>query len=320
MTAQTEAEADLQRLADRHALDDVPLASPFYSGGLVDVFRKRYLLKLLVNKELSARYQGSVLGVFWSYIQPLVRFCMYFFVIGIVLGLHKNFPNYAIHMFSAIVAVHFFTETFSAGTRSIVKNKAIIRKSAIPGEMFPVATVIVSAVNTFPLVLILFIASVAVGWHPDVVGILAAILGFAIVTVLGTALALLFSGLNVYFRDFQNVVATFTIFTHWIVPMIYPFVKLANGLANHPVYYFLYISNPLTTAVVLLQRAFWIPTSLGEPVLNERFPDKASEVGYPYLPHHVMLLGLLMLGISLVILVLCQLAFRRLEGKFAERL
>jgi ABC-2 type transport system permease protein len=245
---------------------------------------------------------------------------MYFFVIGIVLGLHKDFPNYAIHMFSAIVAVHFFTETFSAGTRSIIKNKAIVRKSAMPGEMFPVATVIVSAVNTFPQVLILFIASVATGWQPDVVGILAALLGFAIVTVLGTALALLFSGLNVYFRDFQNVVSTFSMFTHWIVPMIYPFVKLANGLANHPVYYALYVSNPLTVAVVLLQRAFWIPTSLGEPVMNERFPTNANDVGYPYLPHHVMLLGLLMLAVSLVILVLCQLAFRRLEGKFAERL
>ncbi len=41
--------------------------------------------------------------------------------------------------------------------------------------------------------------------------------------MLGTALALLFSAMNVFFRDFQNIVATFQLFTHWIVPMIYPF-------------------------------------------------------------------------------------------------
>jgi ABC-2 type transport system permease protein len=103
------------------------LASPFSSGGLVDVFKKRYLLRLLVQKEVRSRYQGSVLGFMWSYIQPLTRFCMYFFVIGLVLGLHKGLPNFAIHMFCAIVGVHFFTETFSSGTRSIVKNKAIVR-------------------------------------------------------------------------------------------------------------------------------------------------------------------------------------------------
>jgi ABC-2 type transport system permease protein len=300
---------------------DAELASPFAGGGLVDVFRRRYLLKLLVQKEVRSRYQGSVLGFLWSYIQPLVRFCMYFFVIGLVLGLHKNFPNFAIHMFSAIVAVHFFTETFSSGTRSIVRNKAIVRKMAMPREMFPVAAVIVSAINTFPQLLILFIGAVATGWTPDPIGILAAVLGLAIVTVLGTALALLFAGMNVFFRDFQNVVATFTLFTHWIVPMIYPFVKLAtSSLGRNTLFYDLYLSNPLTVAVLLLQRAFWIPSVLGEPVEGGTFPLDADDVGFPYLPHHLMLLGVVMLVVSLVLLVLCQLAFRRLEGKFAERL
>ncbi len=92
-----------------------------------------------MQKEIQARYQGSLLGLLWSYVQPLVRFCMYFFVIGLVLGLHKTVPNFAIHMFAALIGVHFFTETFSSGTRSIVRNKAIVRKMAMPREMFPVA-------------------------------------------------------------------------------------------------------------------------------------------------------------------------------------
>jgi ABC-type polysaccharide/polyol phosphate export permease len=295
-----------------------PLTSPFAGGGLVDVFRRRYLLRLLVQKEVRSRYQGSVLGLLWSYILPLVRFCMYFFVIGLVLGLHKSVPNFAIHMFAAIVAVHFFTETFSSGTRSIVKNKAIVRKMAMPREMFPVAAVIVSAVNTFPQLLILFIGSVAVGWRPDPVGILAGVLGVAIVTVLGTALALLFAGMNVFFRDFQSVVQTFSLFTHWIVPMIYPFEKLAtSGIGGNGLFYTAYLSNPLTVAVLLLQRAFWIPTTLGKA---KGYPSDVSDIGFPVMPHHYVALGFLMLLVSLAILVLCQLAFRRLEGRFAERL
>jgi ABC-2 type transport system permease protein len=269
---------------------------------------------------VSSRYQGSLLGLLWSYVQPLVRFAMYFFVIGLVLGMHKNVPNFAIHLFSALVAVHFFNETFSNGTRSIVKNKALVRKMAMPREMFPVSSCIVSAVNSFPQLLILFIACLAVGWHPDAEALLAGFLGIAICTVLGIALALLFAAMNVFFRDFQNVVQTFQLFTHWIVPMMYPFSKLALSSLAGTWFYTLYMSNPLTTAVLLVQRCFWVPTSLGQGKGAEHIPADQSQVGFPTMPAHLMGLGFLMLGISLVILVFCQIIFRRLEGKFAERL
>jgi ABC-2 type transport system permease protein len=299
---------------------DAELVAPGATQGLLDVFRRRYLLKLLVQKEIQARYQGSLLGLLWSYVQPLVRFCMYFFVIGLVLGLHRNVPNFAIHMFAALVAVHFFTETFSSGTRSIVRNKALVRKMAMPREMFPVSSCIVSAINSFPQLLILFIACAAVGWHPDLVAIVAGVLGIAIVVVLGVALALLFSAMNVFFRDFQNIVSTLQLFTHWIVPMIYPFERLAtSSLADGPLLN-LYLCNPLSIAVMLVQRCFWIPTSLGQGTKDAHIPADASDVGFPIIPDHLILLGVVMLVASLVVLLLCQLGFRRLETKFAERL
>jgi ABC-2 type transport system permease protein len=307
------------------AVPDAPLVSPFAGGGLVDVFQRRYLLKLIVQKEIQARYQGSLLGLLWSYIQPLIRFCMYFFVIGLVLGMHQSVPNFAIHMFAAIVGVHFFTETFSSGTRAIVRNKAIVRKMAMPREMFPVAAVIVSAINTFPQFLILFVATVGVGWRPDPMTIYAGLLGFAIITVLGTALALLFSAMNVFFRDFQNIVATFTLFTHWIVPMLYPFARLAVSSLGHTWFYILYLSNPLTVAVLLIQRAFWVPTlptcTSAHPLNINCLPGgDPNAVDYPLQPTHLFTLGLGMLAVSFVILVLCQVAFSKLEGKFAEHL
>ncbi len=295
---------------DPARVPDAPLEPPYAHGGLLDVLRRRYLLKLLVQKEIQARYQGSVLGLFWSYVQPLVRFLMYFFVIGIVLQLHKSVPNYAIHIFAGMVTVHFFTETFSSGTRAIVRNKALVRKMAMPREMFPVAAVIVSAIHTFPQLLILLIGAVASGWTPDALSIGAALLGLAIVTVFGTGLALVFSAWNVFYRDFQNIVSTLQIFTHWAVPMIYPFGQLATSslmLDNRWLYY-LYLSDPLAPAVLLMQRAFWLPISTP--------PDK---IGYPEMPQHYWLLGWGMLAASCVVLVLCQMAFTRLENKIAER-
>ena len=49
---------------------------------------------------------------------------MYFFVIGVIVN--RGVANFAIHMFAGMVVVHFFTETFTAGTRSIVRNKALV--------------------------------------------------------------------------------------------------------------------------------------------------------------------------------------------------
>ena len=169
--------------------------------------------------------------------------------------------------------------------------------------------------------LILFVGAVAVGWHPEWEGIGAGLLGFAILTLLGTALALLFSAMNVFFTDFQNIVSTFQLFTHWIVPMIYPFEKLAMSSLGHTLFYNLYLSNPLTVAVLLLQRCFWVPTLPACPSRYTCLPDgDPSKLGFPNMPNHLFALGLLMLVISAIILVLCQRAFSRLEGKFAERL
>ena len=284
-----------------------PLVQPSSTGGLVDVFRKRYLLNLLVKRELSARYQGSFLGLLWSYVQPLVRFLMYFFVIGLVLGLHRDIENFGIHMFSGMVVVHYFTETFTAGTRSIVRNRTIVQKMAMPREMFPVASMLVSAYHTIPQMVILVTACTVVGWSPDLTGFLAGLLGLAIITVLGTALALLFSAANVFFRDFSNIVQTLTMFVTFSVPMLYPYDRVASRFGE--AFVGIYLANPLAEGVLLMQRCFWT-TSTSTPRLSAT----------TQMPDHLFTRGFIMLGVALVILALSQIVFTKLEDKFPERL
>ncbi len=295
------------RSVDPQEVAQQPLSSPSSAGGLVDVFRRRYLLRLLVKRELSARYQGSFLGMLWSYVQPMVRFFMYYFVVGLVLGLHKDVQNFAIHIFSAMVFVHYFTETFSAGTRSLVRNKSIVVKMAMPREMFPVASMLVSAYHIIPQILILTVACTLVGWDPQLVGFGAGLLGFAILSVLGTALALLFSTANVFFRDFSNIVATLTTFVHFVVPMIYPFSKVDERFGEQ--FVGLYLANPLAEAVLLLQRCFWVPTT----------SDPAETIATG-MPPDLFARGFIMLAVCLVFLAFAQLVFSRLENKVPERL
>jgi ABC-type polysaccharide/polyol phosphate export permease len=281
-----------------------PLKSPSADQGLLAVFRRRYLLRLLVRREINVRYSGSFLGLIWSYINPLSQLFIYWFVLGIIVG--RGTENFALHVFSALVVVHFFTETFNAGTRSIVRNKALVRRMAMPREMFPVASMLVSLFHVGPQLIILTICCVLTGWTPDPTGMGAMLLALAIIMVLGTSLALLFSVANVFFRDFSSVVNILTNFVRFGVPMIYPYTVVAERFKG---YTDIYLANPITDAVLLMQRAFWVGTT-----------DDPAETARTNLPDHLFTLGFIALGAGLVILVLAQLVFTRFENKIPERL
>ncbi len=285
------------------------LVSPAPRGGIVEVLQQRYLLRLIVGRELAQLYAASLLGLLWSYIQPALRFTIYYFVFGVVINAHGDMPNFAIHLFCGIVFVHYFSETWSGGTRSIWSNRNLVLKMRVPREIFPIASMVVAFYHTGPQMLVLMAACLLVGWHVSWAGIVAGILGALILVSFAMAMALMFSALNVFFRDFQNIVQTVTQFLHFMVPMMYPFSLVRDLSADHPWLYQLYMANPLAEAVLLMQKFFWAGT-LGpaqEKFSREFPPDLYSR-------------GVIMLGVCLVLLYLAQRLFARLESKFPERL
>ena len=113
-----------------------PLSPPGHGRGLRDVFQNRYLLKLLVDKEIQVRYRGSVLGILWSYIKPGVQFGVFYIAMGLFLGLERGMQNYAIYLFSGMIVINFFSEGFSNGAKAMVVNGALIKKIYLPRELF----------------------------------------------------------------------------------------------------------------------------------------------------------------------------------------
>lgn len=286
------------------------LKSPSPDGGLIGVIQQPYLLKLLVRREIAKMYAASVLGLLWSYIQPAIRFSVYYLVFGVLLSVHKSVPNFAIHLFCGIVFVHYFTETFAGGTRSIWQNRQLVKKMSMPREIFPVAQMVVGLYHTLPQVLLLTIFCLLSGFSVDATGIVSGILGFAIVATFAGALALLFSAVNVYYRDFQNVVGTITQFMHFVVPMMYPFARVLKYAPDHPILYQIYMANPIADGVILLQRFFWDGVNRHDGVHNEN----------TVFPEHMLVRGAVTLLVCLVLLWLCQRIFSRLESRFPERL
>ena len=154
--------------------------------------------------------------------------------------------------------------------------------------------------------MILLIACLAYGWMPDPAGMLAVVLALLIIMILGTALALLFSAANVFFRDWSSVVNILTNFVRFGVPMIYPYSMVEERFGAFADYYLL---NPIAVAVLLFQRAFWVGTT-----------DHPEELARTDLPENLFALGFAMIPACLVILLIAQLVFSRLESKIPERI
>ena len=303
--------------ASREArLADVPLVSPAPTGGVRGILKHRYLLKLLVKREVTARYTGSFLGMLWSYITPLTQFLMYIFIFTLLMGRGDSIEHFAVHVFCAIMVVGLFTETVAAGTRSIVRNSALLQKSAMPREMFPLASLLVSIYHLWPEFVILGVALFFVGWSPDLTALAAGVLGYAIIIVFALALGIALSVSQVFLRDTGNIVAVVNNFIRFGVPMMYPYSIVADRFRGHTD---LYRANPIADAVLLVQRCFWVPTTsdpaaVAMPVTAPGATDVAA------MPDQLFQRGLIALVAACVLLVIAQRIFARYENKMPERL
>lgn len=289
-------------MLDTRTNDDGRLSPPGSRRGLGEVFRHRYLLSLIVRKEVQIRYRGSVFGWLWSYVKPLVQFIVFYFAIGVFLGMNGRVEYFPIYLLAGITVVTFFNEAFSNGTRSLVDNAALIKKIYLPREMFPIASMLIAAVNTLPQILVVMVIALFFGWAPSALAVIAILLALVIVAVLASGLGLLFGSINVTFRDAQSFVEIILMIAVWASPVMYEWTAVANVVPDWMLT--LYRLNPVTAAVELFHFGIWYP--LG--------PSNAT------LPPDMWLYSGFALLISAVLLVIGQLVFRRLEGRFAQDL
>lgn len=268
---------------------------------LRDIHRYRELLVLLVRRELRARYKNSSLGFVWSLLKPIAQLLIYFVVIGKFLGAARSIPEFAIFVFSGLTMWALFNETVSGGAGSIVANAGLIKKVYLPREVFPLSTVGSALVNFGIQFLVLVAGTIVIGsvpWSPRLVYVPTAVV---LILVIGTALAILLSAVNVYLRDVQHLMEIVILILFWASPIVYSYAFVTDFLKGSWIEE-LYLANPVTLAILAFQRGMW------EAGANEPFPA-----------HMPLRLGIAFL-FSLALLWVSQRVFARLEGNFAQEL
>jgi ABC-2 type transport system permease protein len=272
------------------------------------VFRSRTVVRMLVRRDLRLKYRTSSIGYLWAFVRPTIQFCVYYFIIGLVLGIERRVENFAIYVFSGLCLLSFFNGTLSNAAKSVVKNRAIVKKVWLPREIFPVAAMMVAATQFIPQFLILMIGATATGWYLTWSGLLAIVAGLMIVALWAFALGLIACAINVYIREISHVLELTGFLTHWLTPMLKPWTLVRDRLAplglGGSIILAVYIYNPLATALELWHLAFWSPTV-------DFYLD---------LSPHLWTRAWVMVVTGLGALMLAQAFFRRMQMRFADEL
>src|SRR5438132_12034563 len=116
---------------------------------LSQLLRYRGLIQSLVARELKARYRGSVLGFFWSFINPLLLLLVYTFVFKVVLPAShpKEIEPYALFLFCGLLPWTWFSSSLVESANVLIAGGNLIKKVLFPAEVLQIVTVLANLVH-----------------------------------------------------------------------------------------------------------------------------------------------------------------------------
>ncbi len=230
------------------------------TSSVVAVWSSRSVLRLLVRRDLTVKYQQSVLGYFWSLIEPLAMGLIYWFVFGVLYGERvgpDDGPPYAMFILSGIFAWMWFNSAIGEATHALTGQSRLITTINVPREVFPMGRVIGRFAEYLAGLPVLLVAAVIFGapfgWH-----LLALPLAVVLQASLLFGLALLLASTNVLLRDVERFIRLAQRVLFYTAPIIYPLSKVKEA-ENMPGWLkAVYEANPLV-GIFQLHHAAWYP-------------------------------------------------------------
>lgn len=225
---------------------------------LARLLRYRGLIQSLVARELKARYRGSVLGFFWSFINPLALLLIYSFVFQQILEQRAlGIEHYELFLFCGLLPWTWFSSSLLESSGVLISGGNLIKKVLFPAEILPIVTVLSNMVH------FLFGLSILAGffiwfqwpvplrelaWFPIVV---------LVQLILTLGFALILSALTVHFRDIRDILGNFLTFWFFTTPIIYSYLTMEGWQRT------LLNFNPFTHLAISYQEILYFPGPFG---------------------------------------------------------
>ena len=187
--------------------------------------RRYELIASLTRRELAARYRGSILGVVWTILTPLVMIAIYTFIFANFFGAKFNRQSsswdYALYLFCGLLPWTAFAESAQASASNIITHSNLVKRVVFPLEVLPVAQVLASVTNQMGGTAALVVATLLLRREVHLTLLwLPLLIILQVMLMLGVSW--LIASLGVFLRDTGQAIAL--ILTAWLylTPIIYP--------------------------------------------------------------------------------------------------
>ena len=211
------------------------------------LWRNRSLAKALVQREVVGRYRGSVMGILWSFFNPIFMLAVYTFVFSVVFkarwsGGSESKTEFALILFAGLIVFNLFAECFNRAPGLILSNVSYVKKVVFPLEILPwvaLGSALFHALISLGVWLIAYL--IFFGIPHITVLLLPLVILPLLLLIMGLTWGL--ASLGVYLRDVSQFIGVITTVLMFLSPIFYP----ASALPEK--YRYLLLFNPLTPAI-----------------------------------------------------------------------
>jgi len=257
------------------------------SAYLRNVFNRRALIWSFAVTDLRLRYRNSVLGFFWSILEPLLMLTVLYFVFSYVL--RSDIENYPLFLLIGLIIWNTFSRGTTMASNSVLSRGGIVLTVKFPRMILPLSSIITSFLMMF-LELLVFVAFIIAFQFQPPTTALALPLAFIPLFIFTLGISLLLSSLNVLYRDISYIWAVVILAGFFLTPIIYKIDIFPENVQN------VLMINPMAHFVTWAQNF----TIYGD------IPTIES-IGYSF-------------GLSIAVLLVGFFVFVRLEDRMVDKL
>lgn len=227
----------------------------FFINPFLLVWKHRKITMRLVIRQIESQYKGTILGIFWSFMLPLLRLGVYTFVFSTIMGVNFSGQDsspfsYPIIIFSGLLLFNFFAQSITIAPSLMWINRTYVKQIVFPLEIFPVVSISVSLFNAGINFLILML------FYLFIMGIpyLNALYFFVIIIpliLMTLGLSWLLAAFGVFIRDLSQAIIVVNQFLLFLSPIFYPLERVPKS------FQWLLKLNPLSMIVSMSQKTLF---------------------------------------------------------------
>lgn len=214
------------------------------------IWDNRGLLRLLIARDLTVRYKRSIIGIWWSLLNPLFTTAVMYYVFNTVFKSRlPDGSSFLPYLLSGVLLMTLFNQGLTMGADSVAAGAGVLTKVYVRPEIFALSSSISSAINFFigliPLTVVLLISKQTLTWKFPLVLIVVVCM-----TLISTGLALLLSIAYINFDDSRSLINILLLALQYMTPVFYPISVLGPHTKK------VILLNPLTSYLQVFRDVF----------------------------------------------------------------